>query len=89
MAINTKLVIESTAQPRPVPGLYLRNGLVVLVTPYKGMPWAAPGGAGFKYEATYIEGDAIGQHVQLTEGDFDGPMLPWPGAITLQNEVDL
>ena len=88
MAINTKRVIEAAAQPRPVPGLYLRNGLVVLVTPYKSQPWSAPAPFVTPYQSTYLEGNPIGEQNSLTAADFEG-LTPWDGAITLQNEVDL
>jgi hypothetical protein len=92
MAINTNRVIESAARPRPMPGLYLNvEGTVILVSRWHSKPRTAPafpGSAMPAYQAVDIEGDEMGRCVSLTEGQFETLRI-WPGAITLQNEVDL
>lgn len=74
------------ATKRPVPGLYLVNGAVALVTRYKGAP-NFPGSVQTTHQATVLEskGDDVGNVIYLTEKSFD-QLTPFNGAFTLQNQ---
>ena len=70
---------------RPVPGLYLKGGAVVLVTRYHSTPMQAPAPAG-TLQAILIEheGDDTGRAIPLTAKEFEA-LAVYGGSLTLEN----